>query len=50
VWDWDVSGAGLALTLTYGINCLLLYIVSYAYTDSRELMSFNFDHAFVAWG
>lgn len=50
IWGWGVEGAGLALTFTYGINCILLYIVSYSYSDSRELMSFNFDHAFVAWG
>lgn len=33
-WGWGVEGAGLALTLTYGINCVLLYIVSYSYYES----------------
>jgi multidrug resistance protein, MATE family len=50
IWEWGLEGAGLALTLTYSLNCILLYIVSYSYSDSRELMSFNFDNAFVAWG
>ena len=49
-WDWQIEGAGCALSLTYATNCLLLYIVSYYFQDSRELMSFNFDNAFVSWG
>lgn len=49
VLNLGIYGGALALTTTYSLDMILLYIAALIHKESKPMMSFNIKNAFKGW-